>query len=79
MRCYFMRNGHIADVEPLFGLGDEEAVAKSREMFDARKLEKDYDGFEVWELARMVIQFPRVESVEMNTGNGHANGRKASK
>jgi hypothetical protein len=37
MRCYFMKNGHIAAVEELPGLSDEEAVEKSREMFETRK------------------------------------------
>jgi hypothetical protein len=62
MRCYFMRDGHIADVEPLFGLADDEAVKTSREMFEARKIENRYDGFEVWELSRMILQhFPNVD------------------
>jgi hypothetical protein len=30
MRCFFMRSGHIAGVEELPGLSDEEAVAKAR-------------------------------------------------
>jgi hypothetical protein len=53
-----MRNGHIAAVEAVPGLNDEEAVKKSREMFEARKDEAHYEGFEVWELARMIIQYP---------------------
>ncbi len=58
MRCYFMQKGHIADVEQLPGLNDEQAVEKSREMFEARKDEADYEGFEVWDRSRMIIQYP---------------------
>jgi hypothetical protein len=56
MRCFFMRKGHIAAVETLAGLSDEEAIKKSHELFAARA--KEFDGFEVWELTRMVIQHP---------------------
>jgi hypothetical protein len=58
MRCYFMRGGHIAAVEEIVGLSDEGAVEKSREMFEARKEESQYDGFEVWERSRVIIQYP---------------------
>jgi hypothetical protein len=63
MRCYFMRAGHIAGVEEMPGLSDEEAVAKSREMFEARKPE--FDGFEVWERDRMVLQEPPALSAQI--------------
>jgi hypothetical protein len=58
VRCYFLKQGHIAAVEPVFGLSDDEAVEKCREMFAARKDEAQYEGFEVWDLARMIIQCP---------------------
>jgi hypothetical protein len=58
MRCYFMRNGHIAGVEELPGLSDEEAVQKGRELFEARKVQSAFDGFEVWRLAEMLVQHP---------------------
>jgi hypothetical protein len=57
MRCYFMRAGHIAGVEILEGLTGEEE--KSRSLFAERA--NEYDGAEVWEGARMVLQHPRVE------------------
>jgi hypothetical protein len=53
-----MRCGHIKAVEVIPGLTDEEAVKKSREMFEARKDKAQYDGFEVWEQARLIIQYP---------------------
>jgi hypothetical protein len=58
MRCYFMRDGHIAGVEEMPSLTDEEAVQKARSLFAARKDKFKFDGFEVWELARVVIQEP---------------------
>lgn len=58
MRCYFMRNGHIVDVEAeeLMGLSEREAIERARELFAARKA--DFDGFEVWEGTRVVIREP---------------------
>jgi hypothetical protein len=53
-----MRGGHIADVELLPGLSDEAAIKKSHELFEIRKQEDAFDGFEVWEQARRIIQFP---------------------
>jgi hypothetical protein len=58
MRCFFMRSGHIGGVEELPGLSDEEAVEKSRSLFAERKDKFQFDGFEVWERARVVFQHP---------------------
>jgi hypothetical protein len=38
MRCYFIKGGHIASVEELLGLSDEEARYKSHQLF----LERTY-------------------------------------
>jgi hypothetical protein len=62
MRCFFMRAGHNAAAEELPELSAEEAVAKSRQMFEERKTEFRYDGFEVWQLSRMVMQYPPFEA-----------------
>jgi hypothetical protein len=58
MRCYFLRNGHIFEVEPLPGLTDEQAIEKGHALFEAR--EDQLDGFEIWDMARMVLQHPPV-------------------
>ena len=58
MRCFFTRDGHIQAVEELPDLSDQEAVAKSHQIFEERKDAQWYNGFEVWDLARMVIQYP---------------------
>jgi hypothetical protein len=58
MRCFFLRDGHIAAVELLpQGLDDAEAVERSRQMFEERTRESRYEGFEVWDMARVVAQF----------------------
>jgi hypothetical protein len=44
MRCYFMRKGRIEAVEELFGLSEEEAMAKAHALFSERK--HLFDGFE---------------------------------
>ena len=36
MRCYFIRGGHIADVDELAEFSDEEANAKSYALFSER-------------------------------------------
>ena len=54
MRCYFMRRGHIVDVEVLSGLSDEEAIAKARLLFSEH--EDRIEGFEVWDRTRVVFR-----------------------
>ena len=56
MRCYFMRDGHIAAVELLDVKSDEEAVEKSRALFEERK--SKFEGFEVWDHARKIAHGP---------------------
>jgi len=58
MRCYFMRAGHIAGVEAIPGLSDEETVKRARELFEENRQSYAYDGFEVWDLPRVVFQYP---------------------
>jgi hypothetical protein len=58
MRCYFMRSGHIAGVEAIPGLPDDEAVRRAHELFAEKQKAHAYDGFEVWDLARIVFQHP---------------------
>jgi hypothetical protein len=60
MRCYFMRDGHIVDVELIPGLTDEQAIEKGHALFKAHNLK--LDGFEIWDLKRVVIQHPPPEA-----------------
>lgn len=55
MRCYFMKNKHIAGVALLSKLSDKEAAEKSLGLFlDTPK--HRYDGFEIWDSARFVMR-----------------------
>lgn len=58
MRCYFMRNGHIASVEELPGLSDQEAIETGRRLYEARRKKHNFEGFEIWDRTRIVIQDP---------------------
>jgi hypothetical protein len=55
MRCYFMRGGHIVDVQELPGLSNEEATAKAHALFLERK--HLFGGFELWDRTRLVIKY----------------------
>jgi hypothetical protein len=56
MRCYFMKDGHIASVEALPGLSDEQAVKASHQLF-SEALQGRFDGFELWDRARVVTRW----------------------
>jgi hypothetical protein len=56
MRCFFLRNGHVAAVEMLSGLSDKAAIAKAHLLFSERG--QHFDAFEVWERARVVLRHP---------------------
>jgi hypothetical protein len=66
LRCYFMRDGHIAAVELLDVKSDEEAVEKCKALFEERK--PKFEGFEVWDCARKIARGPPRE------GDGPADG-----
>jgi hypothetical protein len=56
MRCYFLRKGHIASVEILTGLSDEEAIAKAHHLFSLRP--GRFEAFEVWDRKRVLFRHP---------------------
>ena len=57
MRCYFLRDGHIAGVEILpAGISDEEAIAKAHAAVLKRK--GLFESLEVWEGSRFVYRAP---------------------
>lgn len=58
MRCYFMKDGHIAGVEFLKATEDEGRIAESRELFDSRAKPRGADGFEVWDGPRFIYRYP---------------------
>jgi hypothetical protein len=56
MRCYLMRNGHIASVEEFPGLSDEDATAKAHLLFS--KLKDSFESFELWDRSRVIMRYP---------------------
>ena len=57
MRCYFLRDSHIAGVEVLpGGLSDEDAITRAQTLASKRK--GPIDSFEVWEGSRFVHRSP---------------------
>lgn len=65
MRCYFIRGGHIADVDELTEFSDEEAIAKAHVLFSKRK--DLFEGFELWDGARVLIGHPQLFSEKQPT------------
>jgi hypothetical protein len=59
MRCFFMRDGHIAAVELLEPVSDQEAVHRSKQLFLAR-VKEGFDGFEVWDHQRIIFRYPEM-------------------
>jgi hypothetical protein len=55
MRCFFMKGGHVVSVKMLPDLPDEEAIKKLHELFSETHSGL-YDGFELWDRARVVIR-----------------------
>jgi hypothetical protein len=68
VRCYFMRDGHIASVEAIPGFTDEETVRRAHLLFEERRKASAYDGFEVWDLARVVLQYPVTAADKVREG-----------
>jgi hypothetical protein len=54
MQCYFMRKGHVAAVEELTGLSEEEARDKAYQLFFERW--DSFDGFELRDRARVITR-----------------------
>jgi hypothetical protein len=58
MRCYFMKDGHIAAVEPLTQSTDAGRIAEAREFFELKGKPRGAEGFEVWDGTRFVYSYP---------------------
>jgi len=66
MRCYLYRGGHIAGVEVLAAESDDALIRQARAIFEKRG--KEFDGFEVWDHARIVYQYPEPPHQPAHTG-----------
>jgi hypothetical protein len=59
--CYFLRDGRIAGVEMLPpGLSDEDAITRAHTLCSKRT--GPFDGYEVWDRARLVWLPPSAET-----------------
>ena len=56
MRCYFMRHGHIGNVEVIADTSDDAAIKQAQALFEKRK--REFEGFELWDRARFVYRYP---------------------
>ena len=59
MRCFLMRNGHIAAVQFVTVGPDESLIEQAKEHFGSR-VGECFDGFEVWDGTRRVFGHPNV-------------------
>lgn len=58
LRCYFMKNGHIASVEFLSATDERERIAEARRIFETAGKKHGAEGFEVWDGPRFVYRYP---------------------
>ncbi len=58
MRCDFLREEDIADVQLLTNESDEAAVDEAMALFEQRKDKYNFSAFEVWAGARFVHRYP---------------------
>jgi hypothetical protein len=64
MRCYFLRDGHIAAVEVLPDGSDDDTAIKQSCMLFVSRLGESFDGFELWDRARKVYCYPEPQAPE---------------
>jgi hypothetical protein len=57
MRCYFLARGHIRAVEILATSSDCEAISQANALL--RRHQDKFDGFEIWDFARLVRPYER--------------------
>ncbi len=62
MRCYFIIDGRIGDVEFLKEASDEGLITQARELFDLKGKPRGAEGFEVWDGPRFLYRYPEVTS-----------------
>lgn len=76
MRCFFIRDGHVAGVEILRPGDDEDLIKQGWAVFNAHPKKASFQGFQVWDLARRVYsssqedQSDAVRGEDRQTGTG---------
>jgi hypothetical protein len=53
-----MKDGHIAAVEYLTKITDDERISESKEIFEAKGKPRGAEGFEVWDGPRFLYRYP---------------------
>jgi len=69
MRCYFMRDGHIAAVEVLSGVSDDDTAIRQACVLYVARARESFDGFELWDQARKVFSYPEPQKPGDPTGD----------
>lgn len=62
LRCYFMKDGHIAAVEFLKATDDQARLDEARKLFEKTGRPRGADGFEVWDGAQFIARFPEQQT-----------------
>ena len=75
MRCYLMRNGHIAAVELLDPVTDDSEAIKQGSARFLDRVREGFEGFEIWERDRIVFRYPEDENQADPTNNGKSSPR----
>ena len=78
MRCYFMRNGHIAAVEILDDVKDDATAIKRGSALFLQRVRAGFEGFEIWERDRMVFQYPEDDSAASPAQDNGSSSSKAT-
>lgn len=79
MRCFLLRNGHIAMVKLLpEDASDDEAITECRLEFEGSARSQGYDGYEVWQRERKVFQSERDFSRPPNEPRSAEAGRRSN-
>ena len=76
MRCYFLRNGHIAGVVILEGITKDHAAIRTGSALFLDRVHERFEGFEIWDRERLVFRYPEDDNA---SGPGSDNGRPSSK
>lgn len=68
MRCYFMHDGRIENVEMLREGPDDDLIRQAKALFRQHVALREYDGFEVWSGKRFVYREPPDVQASVSSG-----------
>ncbi len=64
MRCLLFQGDHVVSFEDLPGVSEREAVTQARAILSSAPAHS-CDGFELWELARLVLRQEKSQSLRV--------------